>query len=69
MTGILILNQGRPDIALETGFLYGGLHCGDCFCCLVNDKWINVRLEFDTEWLLVHRGKNIPICYGAKVRI
>ena len=34
MTGLLLLNHDRPDIVLETGALYGGLHCGDCFQCL-----------------------------------
>ena len=69
MTGILILNQDRPDIVLETGILYGGLHCGDCFCCFMDGKWIDVRLEYDTGWVLVHQGKNIPICYGVRVRM
>ena len=31
MVGILIFNGDRPDIALDSGALYGGLHCGDCF--------------------------------------
>ena len=69
MTGILILNQDRPGIVLETGILHGGLHCGDCFCCLMNDEWIDVRLEYDAGWVLVHQGKNIPICYGVRVRV
>ena len=46
MTGLLIFNQDRPDIVLETGILYGGLHCGDCFCCLIDSEWIDVRLEY-----------------------
>ena len=57
MTGILILNQDRPDIVLETGIFHGGLHCGDCFCCLMDDEWIDVRLEYDTGWVLVHQEK------------
>ena len=69
MTGILILNQDRPDIVLETGNLYGGLHCGDCFCYFMDGKWIDVRLEYDTGWVLVHQEKNIPICYGVRVRM
>ena len=69
MTGILFLNQDRPDIVLETGTLYGGLHCGDCFYCFINGKWIDVRLEYDTEWVLVHHGSIIPICYGVKVQM
>ena len=31
MIGQLIWNHDRPDIAFDTGALYGGLHCGDCF--------------------------------------
>lgn len=38
-----------------TGILHGGLHCGDCFCCLMDDEWIDVRLEYDTGWVLVHQ--------------
>ena len=33
MIGRLIWNQDRPDIVFDTGTLYGGLHCGDCFAC------------------------------------
>ena len=69
MTGLLILNQDRPDIVLETGILYGGLHCGDCFCCLMDGEWIDVRLEYDTDWVLVYQGRTIPICYGVHVRV
>lgn len=69
MTGLLIFNRGRPDIALETGVLYGGLHCGDCFSCLIDGKWVDVRLEHDSQWVLVHRGTPHPICCGALVRI
>ena len=69
MTGMLILNQDRPDIVPETGILYGGLHCGDCFYCLMNGEWIDVRLEYDTDWVLVHQERTIPICYGVRVRV
>lgn len=69
MTGLLILNHDRPDIALETGVLYGGLHCGDCLRCLMNGEWLDVRLEYDTDWILVYNGKHMPICYGVKVQI
>ncbi|MBQ5598563.1 MAG: DUF5348 domain-containing protein [Lachnospiraceae bacterium] len=69
MTGILILNQDRPDIVLETGILHGGLHCGDCFCCLIDGEWIDVRLEYGTGWILVHHGRDIPIRYGVQVRV
>jgi hypothetical protein len=69
MTGLLIWNQDRPDIALDTGTLYGGLHCGDCFQCLIRGKWIDVRLEYSDDWFLVHNGCCIPVCYGVKVQI
>ena len=45
MFGILIFNGNRPDVALEDGTLYGGLHCADCFRCHENG-WIDVRLEY-----------------------
>ena len=69
MTGILIFNNDRPDIAQETGNLYGGLHCGNCFRCLINGEWLDVRLEYDTDWVLVHNEKYIPVCYGAKIQM
>ena len=37
MVGILIFNGGRPDIALENGALYGGLHCGTAFNITMGD--------------------------------
>ena len=69
MTGLLIWNQDRPDIALDTGSLYGGLHCGECFCCLIIGEWLNVRLEYDTDWVLMHNGRSMPVCYGARTWI
>lgn len=69
MTGLLIFDQDRPDIVLETGTLYGGLHCGDCFCCLIDGAWLDVRLEYDSDWILVCQEKIIPVCYGAPVRV
>lgn len=69
MTGILIFDQGRPDIALDTGRLYGGLHCGECFLCYIDDTWVDVRLEYDKDWILLHYGKKICIPYGSCVQI
>lgn len=69
MTGILIWDQGRPDISLDTGFLYGGLHCGDCFRCLVDDTWLDVRLEYSDDWVLIHGSNRVPICYGTRVQL
>ncbi|MDY4172315.1 MAG: DUF5348 domain-containing protein [Evtepia sp.] len=69
MTGILILNQDRPDIALDNGTLYGGLHCGDCFRCLVNGTWMDVRLEYDDRWILIYNGTRAPVCYGVRTQI
>ena len=53
MTGILIWNGERPDIAFDNGALYGGLHCGECFDAKVRDVWIPVRIEMDEDWYLV----------------
>lgn len=69
MTGILIYNQDRPDIALHTGYLYGGLHCGECFLYFANNIWYSVRLEYDNGWILMHQGKEIPMRYGSMVQI
>lgn len=68
MFGILIFNDNRPDIALEDGTLYGGLHCGDCFR-YYEDGWSDVRLEYTDSWILVQNGKYKQIKYGAQVSI
>lgn len=68
MFGILIFNDDRPDIALEDGTLYGGLHCGDCFR-YYEDGWSDVRLEYTDSWILVQNGKYKQIKYGAQVSI
>ena len=69
MPGLLICNQDRPDIALDTGSLYSGLHCGDCFRCLITGDWIDVRLEYSDRWMLVHNGCHMPVYYDVKTRI
>ena len=69
MFGTSIFNGERPDIALENGTLYGGLHCGDCFRYYENG-WIDVRLELEgDEWLLICRNRRLPVRYGAPVII
>lgn len=68
MTGILIWNGERPDIAFDNGMLYGGLHCGECFGVLEN-CWKEVRLEFSQGWMVVENGKMMPVHYGLRVRI
>lgn len=69
MTGLLIWNQDRPDIALDTGRLYGGLHCGDCFRCFMHGEWIDMRIEHNDGWILVHNGCSMPVRYGVRVQI
>lgn len=68
MTGILIQNGDRPDIAFYNGTLYGGLHCGECFAIYFN-RWIKVRLEYLDSWIIIDHGKSYPIPYGVCVRI
>lgn len=68
MFGVLIFHDNRPDIALEDGTLYGGLHCGDCFR-YYEDGWSDVRLEYTDSWILVQNGKYKQIKYGAQVSI
>lgn len=68
MFGTLIFNGDRPDIVLENGTLYGGLHCGDCFR-YYEDGWSDVRLEYTDSWVLVQNGKYRQIKYGAQVNI
>ena len=68
MTGILIWNGERPDIAFDNGMLYGGLHCGECFEVL-EDCWKEVRLELSLGWMVAENGKMMPVHYGLRVRI
>ena len=68
MVGVLIFNGDRPDIALEDGTLYGGLHCGDCFRYYENG-WADVRLEYADSWVLIQDGKRRKIKYGVQVSI
>ena len=68
MQGILIFNDNRPDIALENGTLYGGLHCGDCFR-YYDGGWLDVRLEYTDNWVLFHGWDCIDIVYGTQVDI
>lgn len=68
MVGILIFNDGRPDIALESGALYGGLHCGDCFQ-YYDGRWLDVRLEYADDWVLIGGRVCREIVYGTPVRI
>ena len=69
MSGILVFNGERPDIMLENGFLYGGLHCGDCFVCYFNEVPTNVRLEYKDDWVLLHNNQVAGIPYGINVEI
>lgn len=68
MTGTLIQNGERPDIAFDNGTLYGGLHCGECFDVFFN-QWIKVRLEHLDSWIIIYDGKSYPVLYGVRVRI
>lgn len=68
MFGILILNGDRPDIVLENGTLYGGLHCGDCFQYYKNG-WVDARLEYEDGWILICDQQVQAIQYGVKVKI
>ena len=69
MIGRLIWNHDRPDIVFDTGTLYGGLHCGDCFSCWLDGRWLDVRLEYMNDWVLIHNGLFVPVRYGVSVRI
>ena len=69
MIGRLNCNQDRPDIVFDTGTLYGGLHCGDCFACWLDGRWLDVRLEYMNDWVLIHNGLFVPVRYGVSVRI
>lgn len=68
MFGTLVLIGDRPDIVFAHGELYGGLHCGDCFQCYNHGKWLDVRLEYQDDWVFIWNRQILPIPYGAKVR-
>ena len=68
MTGILIQNGDRPDIAFDNGTLYGGLHCGECFR-LYDGEWLSARLEYDACWILLIDGQAVPVPYGSTVKL
>lgn len=69
MEGILIRTGSRPDIILDDGRLWGGLHCGDCFSCLFADTWVPARLEAQDDWVLVIDDHIVPISFGMRVRL
>ena len=68
MTGILIHNGDRPDIIFQNGMFYGGLHCGDCFEIHL-DHWVQVRLEYFDDWILILEGGTSPVISGVLARI
>ena len=61
MIGRLIWNQDRPDIIFDTGT--------DCFACWLDGRWLDVRLEYMNDWVLIHNGLFVPVRYGVSVRI
>lgn len=65
--GILVYDywQERYDIQFSTEEFYGGLHCGDQFKILVNNRWISARIEKGKEWYLV--GVNASALNGLAV--
>ncbi len=67
MLGTIVLIGDRPDMLFENGTQYGGLHCGDCFQ-YYNGKWLDVRLEYRDNWILVQGGEPLPIVYGSKIK-
>ena len=50
-------------------YVYGGLHCRDCFACWLDGRWLDVRLEYMNGWVLIHNGLFVPVRYGVSVRI
>jgi len=68
--GILVYDfqQERIDIRFGLEEYYGGLHCGECFDVLVNDRWEPTRIEKGEDWYLVGIDRNIGL-QGLKVRM
>ena len=71
--GVLIYNKDlqRMDIQFAGGKYYGGLHCGECFDVLINNKWFPTRIEYgisnNNGWYLIDVDKHIDL-QGLKVR-
>lgn len=32
-------------------------------------RWLDVRLEYMNDWVLIHNGLFVPVRYGVSVRI
>lgn len=54
-TGILEFNFAtkRYGIKKSNKWITEGLHCGEVFEVLVNDKWVVDRIEYSNDWYLV----------------
>lgn len=68
-TGILIYDSyaDRCDIRFGLEEYYGGLHCGNTFEVLIEDRWIPSRIEKAEEWYLI--GIKTKDIQGLQVRI
>lgn len=53
------LENDRYGILEHDLWVNEGLHCGECMEVLINDKWIQDRIEYDQKikkWYLVESG-------------
>jgi|GEM_PF-195967 len=68
-TGILIYNSyaDRYDIRFGLEEYYGGLHCGNTFEVLIENRWIPSRIKKAEEWYLI--GIKTKDIQGLQVRI
>lgn len=69
MEGTLIFNDtiSRPDLVLQNGMLFGGLHCGDRIKLWRNGQWYAVRLEYQDGWIICSDEISTKPPYGEKV--
>lgn len=76
--GVLIYDfqQERIDIRFGLEEYYGGLHCGECFEVMIDERWEPVRIEMGEDWYLIGNNnwtlgnyKNGYGVLGLKARI
>lgn len=63
--GVLVFNynEHRPDILLESGVLFGGLHCGNRLILNQDKHSHQIRLEHLDDWICIENDTIVPVPY------
>lgn len=73
-TGILGYNNDEKRVGILNSmdlWENTGLHCGECFEVLINNKWVSDRIEYrsiNKEWYLVYSKLAGNQLEGLKIR-